>query len=73
MPLKDVEKKPLRGGALRELAVEELQQELARLEEERYRLGFRSGTESIENPIQFRMLRRNIARIKTVLKEKARG
>jgi large subunit ribosomal protein L29 len=73
MPLKDAEKKPLRGGALRELAVEELQQELARLEEERYRLGFRSGTESIENPIQFRMLRRNIARIKTVLKEKARG
>jgi large subunit ribosomal protein L29 len=71
MPLKDAGKKPLRGGALREMSTEELQQELGRLEEERYRLGFRSGTESIENPIQFRMLRRNIARIKTVLKEKA--
>lgn len=71
MALKDAGKKPLRGGALRELSTEELGQELARLEEERYRIGFRSGTESIENPIQFRMLRRNIARIKTVLKEKA--
>jgi large subunit ribosomal protein L29 len=71
MPLKDAGKKPLRGGALRELSTEELAQELAQLEEECYRLGFRAGTESIENPIQFRMLRRNIARIKTVLKEKA--
>jgi large subunit ribosomal protein L29 len=70
--LKDAGKKPLRGGALRELSTEELQQELGRLLEERYRLGFRSGTESIENPIQFRILRRNIARIKTVLNERAR-
>jgi large subunit ribosomal protein L29 len=73
MALKDAGKKPLGGGALRELSTDELRQELARLEEERYRLGFRSGTESIENPIQFRMLRRNVARIKTVLKERERG
>ncbi len=73
MPLKDAGKKPLRGSALRDLSTDELQQELARLEEERYRLGFRSGTESIENPIQFRILRRNIARIKTVLTERASG
>ena len=73
MPLKDASKKPLRGGALRELSTEELEQELARLQEERYRLGFRSATESIESPIQFRVLRRNIARIQTVLKERQHG
>ncbi len=71
MALKDVEKKPIRPAQLRELSADELKQELARLDEARFRLRFRSATEAIENPIQFRMIRRNIARIKTVLKEKA--
>lgn len=73
MPLKDASKKPLRGSALRELSTEELEQELVRLQEEQYRLGFRSGTESIESPIQFRVLRRNIARLQTVLRERNRA
>ncbi len=70
MPLKDVEKKPLRPAQVRELSTDELKQELARLEETRFRLRFRSATEAIENPIQFRMIRRNIARIKTVLTQR---
>ena len=73
MPLKDASKKPLRGSALRELSTEELEQELVRLQEEHYRLGFRSGTESIESPIQFRVLRRNIARLQTGLRERNRA
>ena len=71
MPLKDVENKPLRPALVRELSVDELKQELAKLEEAQFRLRFRSATEAIENPMQFRMIRRNIARIKTMLKEKA--
>ena len=71
MPLKDVENKPLRPALVRELSVEELKHELAKLEEAQFRLRFRSATEAIENPMQFRMIRRNIARIKTMLKEKA--
>ncbi len=70
MALKDVEKKPIRPAQLRELSADDLKQELGRLEEARFRLRFRSATEAIENPIQFRMIRRNIARIKTALKEK---
>jgi large subunit ribosomal protein L29 len=73
MALKDVEKKPIRPAHLRELSPDDLKQELARLEEAQFRLRFRSATEAVENPIQFRVIRRNIARIKTVLKEKARG
>ena len=41
--------------------------------EERFRLRFRSATEAIENPMRFRALRRDIARIKTVLREQARA
>ncbi len=71
MALKDLENKPLRPTQARELSPDELKQELAKLEEAQFRLRFRSATEAIENPMQFRMIRRNIARLKTMLKEKA--
>src|SRR6266545_1946443 len=45
-------------------------QALAVLVEERFRLAFRRGTEAIANPLQFRAMRRDIARIKTILRER---
>jgi len=62
--------KAMKAGDLMELSVEELNGKLAELSEEQFKLRFRSATESIENPIQFRNRRRDIARIKTVLKAK---
>ena len=50
---------------------EELQQKLAELEEERFRLRFRSATEALENPLRLRTIRRDIARILTTLRERA--
>ena len=73
MALKDAEKKPVRPDQIRELNDTELNEELARLEEARFRLKFRSATEAIENPVQFRILRRNIARIRTILQERKRA
>jgi large subunit ribosomal protein L29 len=70
MPLKDAERKPLKGVQLRDLSTEELKEERARLLEARFRLKFRAATEPIDNSAQFRMLRRNIARINTVLRER---
>ena len=70
MALKDAERKALDMTLLRELTADELREELERLREERFRLRFRSATEAIENPNQFKMLRRNIARITTVLQER---
>ena len=55
---------------LRQLKTEELEQKLAVLREERFRLRFRSGTEAIANPLQFRSIRRDIARIATILRER---
>jgi large subunit ribosomal protein L29 len=53
------------------MSVEDLTNRLGELTEERFRLRFRSATESIENPMRFRAIRRDIARIKTILKEKS--
>lgn len=73
MELKDAETKPLEPVQIRELQDTELQEELIRLEEAQFRLKFRSATEAIDNPLQFRIIRRNIARIKTVLRERTSG
>jgi large subunit ribosomal protein L29 len=44
---------------------------LAELEEERFRLRFRSATEPLEDTLRPRTLRRDIARLKTILRERA--
>jgi large subunit ribosomal protein L29 len=63
----------VKPNELRDMSVEDLQTRLGELTEERFRLRFRSATESIENPMRFRDLRRDIARLHTILREKANG
>jgi len=60
-----------RPEQLRELKSDELEQKLVVLTEERFRLEFRRATESLTNPLQLRAIRRDIARIQTILKERA--
>jgi large subunit ribosomal protein L29 len=62
----------MKARELRELGDDELRGRLEELTKERFNLRFRSATESIENPIRFRALRRDIARIKTVLRERGK-
>jgi large subunit ribosomal protein L29 len=62
----------VKPNELREMSLEDLESKLSELTEERFRLRFRSATESIENPMRFRAIRRDIARIKTILEEKSR-
>ena len=64
-------KRENRADGLRELKTDELSQKLAVLTEESFRLEFRRATESLTNPLQLRTIRRDIARIKTILKERA--
>ena len=61
----------MKANELREMSVEDLRTKLEELVAERFNLRFRSATESIENPMRFRALRRDIARIKTVLQQRA--
>ena len=60
----------LKADSLRELSVQQLEEKLAEAREEEFKLRFRSATESIDNPMRFRSLRREIARMETVLREK---
>jgi large subunit ribosomal protein L29 len=62
----------VKPNELRDMSREDLESRLAELTEERFRLRFRSATESIENPMRFRAIRRDVARIKTILEEKSR-
>ncbi|HET9275134.1 MAG TPA: 50S ribosomal protein L29 [Gemmatimonadales bacterium] len=59
-----------RRRELAELSVEELQQKLAEAREEGFRLRFRRATETLDNPMRLRALRRDIARMETVLRQK---
>ena len=56
---------------VRDLSLDDLNAKIAELKEEQFRLRFRSATESIENPMRFREIRRDIARINTILKERS--
>jgi large subunit ribosomal protein L29 len=55
----------------RDKSSDELETAIRELTEERFRLRFRSATEAIDNPMRFRAIRREIARIQTVLRERA--
>ena len=58
---------------IRELSEAEINSRIADLEEERFRLKFRAGTETLEDPLRLRVIRKDVARLKTVLKEKIIG
>ena len=58
---------------IRELNEAEINARVAELEEERFRLKFRAGTETLEDPLRLRVIRKDVARLKTVLKEKIIG
>ena len=60
----------MKPDEIRELSVEDLKAKIEELTRERFNLRFRSATESIENPMRFRGLRRDIARMQTILREK---
>ena len=61
----------MKANELTEMKPEELEAKLQELVQERFNLRFRSATESIENPMRFRAIRRDIARIKTALRMRA--
>jgi large subunit ribosomal protein L29 len=58
---------------IRELNEAEINTRIADLEEERFRLKFRAGTETLEDPLRLRVIRKDVARLRTVLKEKIIG
>jgi large subunit ribosomal protein L29 len=63
----------MNAAELRDLTAEELDQRVQNNEEELLRLRFQAATGVRENPIRVRMLRREIARAKTIQRERKLG
>ncbi len=59
----------MRAEEIREMGTEDIVTRVRELEEEQFRLKFRSATEPLEDPLRLRVIRRDIARLKTVLRE----
>jgi large subunit ribosomal protein L29 len=55
---------------IREMTDGEIADRIEQLQEERFRLRFRSATQQLENPMLLRHIRRDISRLKTVLRER---
>jgi large subunit ribosomal protein L29 len=58
------------SSEIRELTTADIASRIKDLEEERFRLQFRNATEPLEDPLRLRVIRRDIARLKTVLRER---
>ena len=55
---------------MRELTEVELNAELAKMKKELFNLRFQHVTGQLENPVKMRELKRDIARVKTIIREK---
>jgi large subunit ribosomal protein L29 len=63
----------MKASELRQKSVDELKQELTGLLREQFNLRMQKGTGQLSKPDQVKKVRRNIARVKTVLNAKAGG
>ena len=60
----------MKVSELRELAVEELQRKEQDLRKELFNLRFQQATGEIENPMRIRRIRKDIARVLTMITER---
>ncbi len=63
----------MNGTEIREMTDQEIAERIEQLQEERFRLRFRSATQQLDNPMLLRTIRRDIARLKTVQHERTQN
>jgi large subunit ribosomal protein L29 len=61
----------MKADDIRDLGADEIRTRITELERERFNLRFRGATEPLSNPLRLRSIRRDIARLQTVLAQKA--
>ena len=59
----------MKSERLREMTREELTHQIRELEDELFNLRVRRSLQPPDNPLQLRLLRRQLARLKTILRE----
>lgn len=60
----------MKASEIRDLSLPELKEKLSSLREELFNLRFQKSIHRLENPMKIRLLRRDIARVLTVIREK---
>jgi large subunit ribosomal protein L29 len=60
----------MKATEIRDLTDGEIQERIGQVQEELFRLRFRSATQELENPALLRQLRRDLARMKTILHQR---
>ena len=63
----------MKPGDLRAMTIDQLDDEVLKLKKEQFNLRFQRATGQLENTARVRQVRRDIARIKTILGERARA
>jgi large subunit ribosomal protein L29 len=58
---------------IREMSEGDINARIVELERERFNLRLASGTRTLDDPLRLRVIRRDVARLKTVLQEKVIG
>jgi large subunit ribosomal protein L29 len=59
----------MKAGEIREMNVDEMEQKLSDLKEELFNLSFQHEIGQLENPQRMKVAKRDIARIKTIIRE----
>ncbi len=60
----------MKAEEIRDLTDDEIRGRIDQVHEELFRLRFRSATQELENPALIRTLRRDMARLKTIQRER---
>lgn len=63
----------MKAKEIREMTANDIAAKIGELEKEQFNLTFKSGTQTLENPLRLRAIRRDIARLKTVQHETKTG
>ncbi len=60
----------MKNNELTKMTTPELEKELGELKSELFKLRFSLATNGLDNPLKVREVRRNIARVKTILRDR---
>ena len=63
----------MKSELIRDLAKEEIEQKLQDAQEDLFNLKLRKRVQKLDNPLRLRMVKRDIARLKTILHEHEKG
>ncbi|MGB5421428.1 MAG: 50S ribosomal protein L29 [Desulfobacterales bacterium] len=59
----------MKAGDVRSLSLEERQQKLVEMKQELFNLRFQHATGQLENPQRLKQIKRDIARVQTIIRE----